>query len=107
MTRWRREKVFHLRFPSEVLGHNLGLEANVSPDPPLAASPPHLPLLSGGFAYALGMDLRHLEGVSEGGGGSTFGSSRPAGRMVTLVTLVASRVVGQAVVLKKACFSWY
>lgn len=103
MTRWWRGG-FHLRFPSEVLGHNLGLEANASPDPPLAASAPRSPaaVWGGGVACA----LRHLKGASEGGGGSTFGSSRPAGRMVTPVTLVARRVVGQAVVLKNACFSW-
>lgn len=105
--RWQHWEVFHLRFPSKVLGHNLGLEANLSTDPLLAASPSPLPLVPGGFAYALGTDLRHLGGVSEGGAGSTLGCSRQAGRMVTLVTLVALCVVGQAVVLKKACFSWY
>ena len=51
------------------------------------------------------MGLGHLKGVSEGGGGSALGSSRPAGRMVTLVTLVAPCEVGQAVVLKKKLIS--
>lgn len=57
--------------------------------------------MPGGFASALGRGLGQLGGVSEGGGGSVLGSSRQAGRMLTLVPLVARGVVGQAVVLKK------
>lgn len=53
------------------------------------------------------MGLEHLGGVSHGEGGSALGSSRQAGLMVTLVTLVAHCLVGQAVVLKKACFPCY
>lgn len=93
------------RFPPSFTVQGVGSGSGVGGKAVLGSSLllllPSLPLVPGGFASALGRGLGQLGGVSEGGGGSVLGSSRQAGRMLTLVPLVARGVVGQAVVLKK------
>ena len=64
------------RFPSKVLDPSLGLEANLSPDPLLAASP-HSPAGAWAFCICLGYRFGTLRGVSEGGGLAL--GSRPTG----------------------------
>lgn len=110
MPGWPRADVFHLRFPSKVLGLNLGLEANLSiphprPSPRCFSLQPLLSRWYLGVCICLGgMGLRHLGGSFRKRRKVNPWDSRLAGRVVTLVTLVARCVVGQAVVLKKARF---
>jgi hypothetical protein len=98
----RPADVSHLRFPSKVLGHDPNLKANPSLDPLSWPLLPHLQLAPGVFASAWAEGLEHLGTVSDGGRGSALESRSQAGCVVTLVTLVAHRMVRHVVVLKKA-----